>query len=396
MARALALVGLLALAGLLFREQIAAHARVLLLLSEQLPQIPIKPLTWVTAAPQRGVVELPGGDQRVVADLFLPGDVRDGRRAPGVILAMGIPLLERDRPNLLGFADTLARLGYVVLWPRSASLDAVEWRLEEPGTFARAVDFLRGHEAVDPERVSFFGVSIGASIALVAASQPRTAEEIHAFVAFGAYYDLYDYIGSLVTRSMVGWRRAEDGPGFPPARERQGNAREGQGNAGEGQGNAGEGQGNAGERQGTAVEGQGGVETQPWEPSPWAIEQAELTLRGMGLPQVARLVASPSPSGAAELERLAGVELPPLRKFDPSATLGGYRAPTFILHDRSDGFVPYVESEKLRRALPREQVGAFLLSDLFQHAVAKPDFSWGTVKEIAALYGFSAAVFAAL
>jgi len=60
----------------------------------------------------------------------------------------------------------------------------------------------------------------------------------------------------------------------------------------------------------------------------------------------------------------------------------------FVLHDRGDRFVPYVESLGLRDALPPEQVEGFLLSDAFQHAQFKSGLSGEALSDLGALYGF--------
>ena len=132
-----------------------------------------------------------------------------------------------------------------------------------------------------------------------------------------------------------------------------------------------------------------------WQPSEDAADQARRVLAGIGQPEAAALLGSPvSSDTAVTLRALAASRLQALSRFDPAQHLQGYRAKTFILHDRDDVYVPYVESEKLRRALPGQQIGAFLLSNLFQHANVKADINWDLTKEVAALYVFATAVLA--
>src|SRR5688572_583340 len=108
---------LVVLAVLLWRRPLETHAKAMLFLSEQLPQVPLKPLHLVTSAPAHRTLELDSAHGTIAADLFVPtprfgGAGRDPR--PAVILAMGIKTKPQDRPLLLSVADSLSRLGYVV------------------------------------------------------------------------------------------------------------------------------------------------------------------------------------------------------------------------------------------------------------------------------------------
>ncbi|SRR5581483_49349 len=107
--------------GLLLQRPITAHLKALRLLSNEFPQVPVKPLDWITAPPVHQTLELESPGGRLVADLFLPsarfGSIRE-RSRPALILAMGIKTKEEDKPILLSFADTMSRLGFAVLWPR--------------------------------------------------------------------------------------------------------------------------------------------------------------------------------------------------------------------------------------------------------------------------------------
>lgn len=344
MKRLLLAAGAVAMAGILFRESLATHAQVWLLLTQQLPQSPVKPLHAFTAPPTHDVVRFESALGPVVGDLFTPTDRVPGLGTPSagrpaLMLALGIPLRVDDRHYILEFADTLARLGYVVLWPRSTSLDAVEWKFEEPETFVASFQYLEKLASVDPGRISIFGVSIGASIAFVGAADVRIADRLRALIAFGPYYDLGDYLISLATRSA----RAN----------------------------------------GSEV---------AWEPGDDALDQARKVLAGVGQPEAAAILAAPADSETlTRLRSLAAVRLPALSRFNPAAHVHAFRATTFILHDQGDQYVPYGESLKLRRALPQQQVGAFLLSNLFQHARVREGLTGETIRDVVALYGFATA-----
>jgi hypothetical protein len=334
---------LLVVALVAFRAPLATHGKVWLLLTQVLPQVPIKPLHALTAAPTHQQIQIDAPHGPVVADLFVPTP-RFGTPAPGaqpaLILALGVPLREPDRPPLLELADTLARLGFVVLWPRSVALDAGTWLPEDPATFITSVRYLEGLDVVDAERISIFGVSIGASIALVAASDPGTADRVRALVSFGGYYDAIAYVRSLATHTAL-------------------------------------------------LDGQ----VIPWQPSDDALDQARAVLGGKQLTGVLEVLETSAPDVVdARLRSLPVAELDALRAMSPAEHIVTLRAATFILHDQGDHYVPYVESVKLQRALPAASVRSFLLTSLFQHTQIGGGLSSETLGDVANLYGFVHAV----
>ncbi|MPZ13130.1 MAG: hypothetical protein GEU73_01670 [Chloroflexi bacterium] len=322
---------------------LVVHAKVWLLLSQELPQVPVKPLHALSAEPSQQHVRFLAEHGPVVGDLFGASDARDEASAdsrPAVIIALGVWLPERDRPMLLRFADSLARLGYVVLWPRSTALDAGASIPEDPGTFVASIGYLEGLPAVDRERISIVGISMGASIALVAASNPGVADRVRAVVSLGGYYDTVAYLQSLATHS-------------------------------------------------THLDG----EAIAWQPSQDAVRQADAVLRAMGLAASAAVLEAPTREEAqSRLGAIPPAERQALQRLSPAAHLGTLRAEVFVLHDRTDPYVPYTESVELERALLEGQVGRFLLTEMIQHAHVADEMTWQTALEVAQLYRFVYAV----
>ncbi len=300
-----ALAGILVmiLLSLLFAPPGRIASKAALLVSEQVPYIPVKPLRWITPPPAVEQIEL-GARQWIIADLFVPA--QHGPH-PAIILVMGVRTLDEDRPILLGLADTLARLGYLTLWPRSRAIEAREIWLEEPEVFVESVLYLLQRPDVERGRISVVGFSIGASIALVAAADPRIAADVRGLVFFGGYYSLVDYVTALATgEAIVDSRRV------------------------------------------------------PWAPHDWAVELAEQALQQEGLSLADfRQAAGTTQLLPAEAERL--------RRASPDAHVYRLRATVFILHDTSDAAVPWVESQKLKQALDPRLLGAYHISNLFEH-----------------------------
>lgn len=194
-----------------WQKPIIAHLQSLLLVTQQFSQIPVKPLLLLTKEPRQKIVNFVNNDgEAVVADIFYPsaGSGQTPKRYPAVILAMGVKTAEKDQPLILGFGETLARLGFVVMWPRLVALDQGVSKMENPQTFISAFEYLEGLPQTDYERITFIGLSIGSSIALVAAENEQINNNINSLVFFGGYYDVNDYLAAL-NGQLSGWQPAE-------------------------------------------------------------------------------------------------------------------------------------------------------------------------------------------
>ena len=338
--RYLAFILVLATLFVVFQHPLATHAKTLLLLSQALPQSPVKPLNLVTAAPMHTQLQLESPHGPIVADLLVPtsrfGRAQDHTQ-PALIFAMGVRIADEDRPILLAFAETMARLGHVVLWPRSEPLDRGEALPEEPATFVTAVRYLQGLDQVDQERISIFGISMGGSIALVAANDPEISKHVRALIFFGGYYDILTYITSLATHSF-------------------------------------------------AIDGQ----RIDWSPYDGTVAHARNMLEAKGARDVGKVFDATTQMEAELLLTSASPsEIADLRRISPAGHLENLTARLFILHDRGDRSVPYAESVQLDRALPAGTERTFLLTDLFEHVQPKEgDVSWQTVRDLFSVYGF--------
>lgn len=177
------------------------HLKSLLFVSEEFPQIPVKPLGMFTTKPNHEKIELETKNGKVIADIFQPGHTFGPQYSrPAVIIAMGVKTSQKDKPIILHFANTMARLGYVTVWPRLEILDKGVSLNEEPETFVAAFQYLENAQSVDRTRISFVGFSIGSSIAFVAAADSRIADRVHSLIFFGGYFDIFDYLEKLATK----------------------------------------------------------------------------------------------------------------------------------------------------------------------------------------------------
>jgi acetyl esterase/lipase len=165
--------------------------------------LPYRPIDFFSDPPSRERVtieyESRDGPRRIEADIYIPAG---GGRRPGVVFSMGAPPLELDNPRLRRVAEDSARAGAVMLVPFSERLDDHEILPEEIDALVAEFEYLAEHPNVDPESVGYFGASVGGSLALVAAADPRIANEVDYVVSFGGYWDALEAFGAIATHHI--------------------------------------------------------------------------------------------------------------------------------------------------------------------------------------------------
>jgi acetyl esterase/lipase len=121
-----------------------------------------------------------------------------------MLLVFGVNNLGRNHPAIERVADGLARTGVAVLVPDSRTL--LEGRLEvgEIDGVVRAFELLAARPEVDRERLGIFGFSVGGSLALLAARDPRIAERVRWVNPFGAFADAGTYLASVASHAHAG------------------------------------------------------------------------------------------------------------------------------------------------------------------------------------------------
>jgi acetyl esterase/lipase len=166
-----------------------------------------KPLNLFSADPVRSSVPYRApddGGEPDLAELWLPSWASAERPAGAMLLVFGVNNLGRNHPAIERVADGLARTGVVVLVPDSRTL--LEGRLEvgEIDGVVRAFELLAARPEVDRERVGIIGFSVGGSLALLAARDPRIADRVRWVNAFGAYADAGTYLASVAAHAYAG------------------------------------------------------------------------------------------------------------------------------------------------------------------------------------------------
>jgi hypothetical protein len=297
-------------------------SRAAMFVMQVIPAIPVKPLTWFTGDPERRPIQFDGAVGQLEADLYIP----DGEGPfDAVLLFLGVNPAGRDDSRVVNLADGLARTGRVVMIPWSDDMAAKRIVPGEIDNLVLAFEHLAGLDFVDPDRVGMAGFCVGASLAAVAAADPRISDRVRYVNFFGGYFDAADLVKSVVTRS-----RSYDGV------------------------------------------------VEAWDPDALAVEVVRLHLiEGLSDPAerellettflrgdsvtrsevdslsvegtaVFDLLLGPEPDEVDEIfERLPSAVHESLRRISPSTGIDRLNARLLIMHDREDNLVPSYESRRL-------------------------------------------------
>lgn len=331
-----------------FLKPVTTAVSTTLFLTQVLP-LPVKPQEWVTRKPKIEAVEFFSDSKKVVGQIFRPDN---NKTHPALIATMGVRTSEKDKLTMANFAQSLSRMGFVVLVANLEDLEKEKIKIQGKEVFLSEFRYLESLPYVDKKKVSFVGFSVGASVALKAAEDPRIAHKIHAFVFFGGYFDLQDYLSSLLTKTAV----YQD-------------------------------------------------EEFPWEPREHVVSYFQETVATFA-PQEEQKVLSPESQFVLKLFEAKGRQelvsvwpqapekiLKEIEALSPSVGLENLKTRLFILHDRGDRNVSFVESRKLNDALPENFKRAFLEVSLFEHVRPQEALSWPMVGEIFKLFFFLNKVF---
>ena len=165
---------------------------------------PVRPLDLFSSSPVRATVPYSStGGEPELAELWLPSGATKEHRAGAMLLVFGVNNLGRNHPAIVRVADGLARTGVAVLVPDSRSMLDGRLRADDLDKVVEAFDLLAARPEVDSARVGMVGFSVGGSLALIAAADPRIARRVAWVNAFGAYGDAESYLASVAAHAYV-------------------------------------------------------------------------------------------------------------------------------------------------------------------------------------------------
>ena len=323
--------------------------RVALLALSLLPSIvgtlPVDPLVQLTPNPLRESFSLEYAGGTIEGDLYSPRGA--GQQHGALILVLGARPVERDEPILVRFAQGLSRAGLVVMIPVSPNLSAGRIVVEEVDAIVSEVELLRARPDVDPARIGILGFSVGGSVAIQAAADPRLEGKLVLVNAFGSFYDGVDLLRAASTHSLA--YAGLDEPWEPAPLV-------------------------------TWVIARQFVDTLPDPNDRQILEQVFLqyddaarqqapTMTATGRAALGLLDGLPPAETEAALALLPPASLARLRAIRPAQYLDRVATRLFIMHDRGDHFVPYTESRRLAAHAPPERLEQFAELDMFDHVV---------------------------
>jgi pimeloyl-ACP methyl ester carboxylesterase len=342
--RAVLLGVVLLLVALSFTHPVRVALLALAVLPSAISSLPVDPLVSLTPKPTREYFSFPYPGGSVEGDVYSPG--RGGRHG-AIILLLGARPVDRDEPPLVRFAEGLSRAGLVVMVPIASGLAAGRMEEHEVDALVDEVEILRGRPDVDPSRIGVIGFSVGGSVAIQAAADPRLDGKLVFVNAFGSYFDTTDFARAISTRSL----------------------------------------------------GYAGVD-QAWEPDPLVLQvMARQMVDTLPDPNdrtiLERLylegdasaradVPTMTPPGRAALGLLDGLppaeteaalaQMPPetmarLRAISPSRVIDRVKTRLFLMHDYGDHVVPYTETRRMAAATPPAILERYAEFDLFDHVM---------------------------
>jgi hypothetical protein len=160
-------------------------------------------LKETTPDPTRAAISFEIDGRKREADLYTPGDAA---RA-GMVLVPGVTPQGRDDPQLIAFAETLARARFEVIVPDLPAMRSLQVTALDAVPIADATRFLDERGYGRP--LGMAAVSFAVGPAIIALDQPEAAGRVDFFVAIGGYYDLE----ALITYITTGfYREQESGP----------------------------------------------------------------------------------------------------------------------------------------------------------------------------------------
>jgi pimeloyl-ACP methyl ester carboxylesterase len=190
---ALAVLLLALVAGVVYRSTVAAQARALVVLTTTLdPPVLAWTVRVVTAEPDVDEVVLLG----VPTTLARP----DGSGPwPAVVFVNGATRRGRHHPHVRRLAHGLARAGYVAVVPDLPGLRRGEITARTAEGTVAVVRAVSARSDVRDGRVALFGVSVGATLALLAAEDRTLSSRISVVAGVAPYTNLVEVIRIATT-----------------------------------------------------------------------------------------------------------------------------------------------------------------------------------------------------
>lgn len=327
--------------------------KTMLVLPELLPDVPVRPLLWVTSPPRHEEHRFDSTAGHVEFDLYLPA--AEGRHG-AVILYTGAFGLRSD-PSFIQAAEGLARTGAVVMVPESVALRNGEILPVEVDALRAELAYLRGRPEVDPNRIGIIAFSAGGSLVLLAAEDEVARDQIAFLNIFGSYYDARELLLAVASHEVD----ADTGrrPWHPSDVSVYTFAKQ--------------------VIQSLPDDDDRDILTRTYlERQPEALDELDRLSPDGRL--VRELFERPSRERAAAiLDALPQVSRDRLAAISPSKGIGRLKAKLYVMHGREDRHIPVTHARELAAATPPGTLGRYSEFDMFVHVMPNPDVDTPTL-----------------
>lgn len=302
----------------------------------------------------RTTLHTPGGP--IFLDIYepvTPPPPIPGKRA-AIINIVGVGD-NRTAPQLVNLSRSFAREGIVVVNMSTPALFNFQVLPQDSEAVVQTFEMLAHRSDVSPDRIGIIGFSAGSTLACIAATDPRIRDRLAFITLFGGYFDATSLLRESGRRALI-------------------------------------------------VDGH----TQPWQPNyvplqvlanamSSALSPSENTLFQQafapnGSPLSASAQSQLSPAAAAAYHLLEGDQpdrvdqnvaaLSPqmrarLAQLSPASYIAKIHTPIYLLHDRSDQYVPFTQSRQFAAALARiHHPYDFAEFGIFQHIEVRSNLSF--------------------
>src|SRR5260370_40746177 len=136
---------------------------------------------------RRTQLTIPSRNGLVSLDVYAPTSPIPGVRG-GVVIIPGVGD-NREVPQLVNFAQSLARTGLVVMIMTTPTLIKYDLSVQDSDAVFDAFNALATWPDVDPKRIGLISFSAGASLACFAGADPRIRDQLAFVVLFGGYFN---------------------------------------------------------------------------------------------------------------------------------------------------------------------------------------------------------------
>jgi acetyl esterase/lipase len=283
----------------------------------------------------------------VYLDIYAPHDAAPlipGRRQALVVIA-GLGDNRAD-VQLVNFARSLAADGVVVTIVGTVALFDFVLSRRDGDAVVTAFEMVARRPDVDPREIGLVGFSAGNALACFAAADPRIRQQVAFVFSFGGFFDATTLLEAIATHSLtVDGRRQPWTPYYVPL------------------------QALAHTLATILPPAQGALLRQAFNQNGKPLTPAQLARLSPPVLAAYHLLEGDQPTRVAQnMAALTPQMRTLLYQLSPISVVEDIRAPIYLLHDRSDAYVPFTETREFAAALERlHHPHDFAEFGIFQH-----------------------------